>query len=229
MAPATLRLPQRRTLILALSVFCLGRLVAVLSTSITVVLAARVATALATGAFWSVGFVVATTAAGPHNATRATGVMIGQCGRSPRRRSLLRDFGFTLGPAVVGAIALSRAAHEISDKVASDPALGHALDTFNASAATAPEGQREAVEGAIGAVNSGPLGANAVPETIALPDGSTAPFNPLKDTAFEALGNAYSLGYLIVGLCAIAAAVVTVVLIRGDRPDAPVTAEPADA
>jgi hypothetical protein len=28
------------------------------------------------------------------------------------------------------------------------------------------------------------------------------PFNPLKDTAFQALGNAYSLGCLIVGLCA---------------------------
>ncbi|MFF0161114.1 MFS transporter [Streptomyces sp. NPDC005263] len=77
MAMATLRLPQRRTLILALSVFCLGHLVAALSTSFTIVLAARVVTALATGAFWSVGFVVATTAAGPHNATRATGVMIG--------------------------------------------------------------------------------------------------------------------------------------------------------
>lgn len=129
--------------------------------------------------------------------------------------SLLRDFGFTLGPAVVGAIALSRAAHEISDKVASDPALGQALDTFNASAATAPDGQQEAVQGAVAAVNSGPLGANAVPGTVSLPDGSTVPFNPLKDTAFEALGNAYSLGYLIVGLCAVAAAVVTVVLIKG--------------
>ncbi|UUU30290.1 MFS transporter [Streptomyces sp. CA-210063] len=77
MAMATLRLPQRRTLILALSVFCLGHLVAALSTSFTIVLIARVVTALATGAFWSVGFVVATAAAGRHNATRATGVMIG--------------------------------------------------------------------------------------------------------------------------------------------------------
>ncbi|MCX4862071.1 MFS transporter [Streptomyces canus] len=77
MAMATLRLPQRQTLILALSVFCLGHLVAALSTSFSLVLAARVVTALATGAFWSVGFVVATAAAGRHNATRATGVMIG--------------------------------------------------------------------------------------------------------------------------------------------------------
>ncbi|MFI6936184.1 MFS transporter [Streptomyces sp. NPDC050287] len=77
MALATLRLPQRRTLVLALSVFCLGHVIAALSTSFTVVLAARVVTALATGAFWSVGFVVATTAAGPDRATRATGTMIG--------------------------------------------------------------------------------------------------------------------------------------------------------
>ncbi|MEU5339859.1 MULTISPECIES: MFS transporter [unclassified Streptomyces] len=133
--------------------------------------------------------------------------------------SLLRDFGFTLGPAVVGAIALSRAAHEISDKVASTPALSQALDAFNSSAANAPSGQQEALEGAIGAVNSGPLGANAVPATVPLPDGSTVPFNPLKETAFHALGSAYSLGYLIVGLCALAAALVTMVLISGQRTD----------
>ncbi|MGI5423874.1 MFS transporter [Streptomyces sp. CA-179760] len=77
MAMATLRLPQRQTLILALVVFSLGHVVAAASTSFTVVLIARVVTALATGAFWAVGFVVATTAAGPSNSTRAVGVMMG--------------------------------------------------------------------------------------------------------------------------------------------------------
>jgi MFS family permease len=153
----------------------------------------------------------------------------GLAGMAAGWTSLLRDFGFTLGPAVVGAVALSRAAHEISDKVASDPSLGRALDTFNASAATAPDGQREAVEGAVAAVNSGPLGANGVPATVTLPDGSTVPFNPLKDTAFHALGSAYSLGYLLVGLCAVAAAVVTVALIGGRRPDTAPTPETTDA
>jgi hypothetical protein len=142
--------------------------------------------------------------------------------------SLLRDFGFALGPAVVGAIALSRAATEISGKVASTPALSQALDAFNASAAAAPSAQREAVEGAIAAVNSGPLGANAVPATIPLPDGSTVPFNPLKETAFHALGSAYSLGYLIVGLCALAAALVTMVLVGGRRTDTLITPESLD-
>ncbi|MFI6353746.1 MFS transporter [Streptomyces sp. NPDC050743] len=77
MAAATLRLPRRRTLILALTAFCLGHAVAALSGSFAVVLAARVVTALATGAFWSVGAVVATTAAGPRNSARAMGLMIG--------------------------------------------------------------------------------------------------------------------------------------------------------
>jgi predicted MFS family arabinose efflux permease len=77
MALATLRLPQRQTLVLALAVFSLGHVIAALSGSFTIVLAARVVTALATGAFWSVGFVVATAAAGPRNSTRAIGVMMG--------------------------------------------------------------------------------------------------------------------------------------------------------
>lgn len=77
MALATLRLPQRQTLVLALAVFALGHVVAALSSSFTVVLVARVVTALATGAFWAVGFVIATAAAGPGNSTRAVGVMMG--------------------------------------------------------------------------------------------------------------------------------------------------------
>ncbi|WP_316741576.1 MFS transporter [Streptomyces sp. MK7] len=77
MSLATLRLPQRRTLVLTLAVFALGHAVAALSTSFTIVLAARVVTALATGAFWAVGFVIATAAAGPGNSTRAVSVMMG--------------------------------------------------------------------------------------------------------------------------------------------------------
>ncbi|MDN3244651.1 MFS transporter [Streptomyces sp. ZSW22] len=77
MAMATLRLPQRHTLVGALIVFALGHGIAALSTSFTVVLSARVVTALATGAFWAVGFVIATSAAGPARSTRAVGVMMG--------------------------------------------------------------------------------------------------------------------------------------------------------
>ncbi|AHK35914.1 hypothetical protein OPAG_06749 [Rhodococcus opacus PD630] len=139
--------------------------------------------------------------------------------------SLLRDFGFTLGPAIVGALALGRAAEHIGTQVATDPALSHALDAFNASADTVPSDQRQSVEAAIAAVESGPLGANGVPSTITLPDGHIVPFNPLQETAFHALGDGYSLGYLIVGLCALAAAIVTMVFISGGNRDPLITAE----
>ncbi|MET8418147.1 MFS transporter [Streptomyces sp. NPDC005134] len=77
MAIATLRLPRRSTLILALVVFALGHLVAALSSSFALVLAARVVTALATGTFWCVGAIVATTAAGPAATSRALGMLLG--------------------------------------------------------------------------------------------------------------------------------------------------------
>jgi DHA1 family inner membrane transport protein len=77
MAIATLRLPRRSTLVLALVVFALGHVAAALSSSFAVVLAARVVTALATGAFWCVAAVVATTAAGPAATSRALGMLMG--------------------------------------------------------------------------------------------------------------------------------------------------------
>lgn len=80
MALATLRLPRRATLVLALIVFAIGHVVAALSGDFTVVVIARVITALAAGAFWAVAAVVATTAAGPENSTRALGVMMSGVG-----------------------------------------------------------------------------------------------------------------------------------------------------
>jgi len=77
MAILTLRMPRRLTLQLALIVFALGHVLAAVSGSFEVILAARVLTALATGAFWSVGAVVATEAAGPAASSRALGVVIG--------------------------------------------------------------------------------------------------------------------------------------------------------
>jgi predicted MFS family arabinose efflux permease len=75
MAIITRRLPQRATLILALAVYATGHVVAALSASFEVMIAARALTALVTGAFWAVGSVVATRAAGPAAAARALGVM----------------------------------------------------------------------------------------------------------------------------------------------------------
>jgi predicted MFS family arabinose efflux permease len=76
MALATRRLPRRATLMAALIVFALGHVIAGLSSSFALVLVARVVTAVATGAFWSVAASVATTAAGPRRASRALGIVM---------------------------------------------------------------------------------------------------------------------------------------------------------
>ncbi len=120
-----------------------------------------------------------------------------KAGMASGATSMLRDFGLTLGPAIVGAIALTNAANAISAKVASSPSLQNALAAFNAS---------EKIPAPLkGAVNSGPLGANAIPN----------PPNPLKDVAFQALSDAYATGYLVCGLAALVAAVVAAVLLGG--------------
>ncbi|OOP60415.1 MFS transporter [Arthrobacter sp. SRS-W-1-2016] len=80
MAIATLRLPRRTVLVVALCVFAAGHVIAALSDTYDVVLGARVLTALVTGAFWAVASVVATTAAGPAAASRALGVMMSGVG-----------------------------------------------------------------------------------------------------------------------------------------------------
>src|SRR4051794_11828748 len=75
MAVATLRLPRRATLVLALATFAAGHVIAALSGSSAPPPAARVLPAVVTGAFWSVASVVATEAAGPDARSRALGVM----------------------------------------------------------------------------------------------------------------------------------------------------------
>lgn len=80
MAIATLRLPPRTTLVLALLIYAAAHVAAALSGSFTFVLVSRVITALAAGAFWAVASVVATTAAGPAGASRALGVMMSGVG-----------------------------------------------------------------------------------------------------------------------------------------------------
>ncbi|GKQ41951.1 MFS transporter [Streptomyces sp. A012304] len=129
--------------------------------------------------------------------------------------STFRDLGFALGPAIAGAIALSRAADEIARKLSGDPALRKAYEAFQASAAHAPAEQKPQLEAAVHAVQSGPLGANSVPASITTPDGRVVPFNPLKDVAFDALSSSYSLAYVLGGVAALVAAALTLVGARG--------------
>lgn len=132
--------------------------------------------------------------------------------------NMLRDFGFTLGPAVIGAIALSQAANVISARLAGSAALRRAMAAFVASPAHVPAAQRAAVAAAVHAVQSGPLGANAVPATITQ-GASQIPFNPLQPIAFDALGHAYSLGFILSGAAALLAALLTLVGIRAEPDD----------
>src|SRR4051812_21115640 len=75
MALATLRLPKRATLVLALATFAAGHVVAALSDSFALLFAARVLTGVVTGAFWSAATVVATRAVDPGTRTHALGVI----------------------------------------------------------------------------------------------------------------------------------------------------------
>ena len=140
-----------------------------------------------------------------------------KAGMASGATSMLRDFGLTLGPAIVGAIALTNAANAISAKVASSPGLRSALDAFYAAPSHVPAAQRPEVEGAVGAVQSGPLGANAIPSHVPGPDGKLIPFNPLQDTAFHALSHAYAIGYLVCGIAAIVAALIAAVFLGGRK------------
>ncbi len=145
-------------------------------------------------------------------------VRIHLAGMASATTSLLRDFGFTLGPAIIGAIALSRAASSIQAKVASSPPLQHALNAFYGSAAHAPAAARPNLVKAIAAVRSGPLGANGVPSTAPGPGGHMIALNPLKPTAFHALGHAYSFGYVVCGCAAALSAILVLLVLRGADP-----------
>jgi len=142
--------------------------------------------------------------------------------------NMLRDFGFTLGPAVIGAVALSQAAASIRQQVAASAALRHALAAFVASPAHVPADQRPAVLGAVHAVGSGPLGANAVPATVTLPSGQVVPFNPLQHVAFNALSRSYSFGFLLCGAAALVAASLTAVAIRAQSDETMLDLEALD-
>jgi hypothetical protein len=142
----------------------------------------------------------------------------------------LRDFGFTLGPAVVGAVALGRATSNINARVASSPKLHQALQSFYASPAHAPAAQQAKVTAAVQAVKSGPLGQNGVPATVPGPGGHPMPFNPLHTIAFHALDHAYNLGYFVCGAAAAVSFLLAAIVLGGRRTGAEEAApEPSEA
>jgi MFS family permease len=133
--------------------------------------------------------------------------------------NMLRDLGFTLGLAVIGSVALSQAADQIRQQLAGSAVLRGSLATFLSLPAHVPAAQRPAVEAAVHAVQSGPLGANAVPATITQPGAGVVPFNPLKSVAFDALSHSYALGFVLSGVAALLAAALTVIGMRAGTDD----------
>jgi MFS family permease len=133
--------------------------------------------------------------------------------------NMLRDLGFTLGLAVIGSVALSQAANQIRQSLAGSATLRRSLATFVASPAHVPPAQRSAVEAAVHAVQSGPLGSNAVPATITQPGAGVVPFNPLKSVAFDALSHSYALGFVLSGIAALLGAALTVIGMRARTDD----------
>jgi MFS family permease len=149
-------------------------------------------------------------------------------GMASGANNMLRDLGATLGPAVIGAVALSQAAGKISSTLAGSPSLRAAVAGFTASPARAPAAQRAALEGAVHAVQSGPLGANGVPATV-VADGHPIPFNPLHDVAYSALTHAYSLGYVICAVAAFLAALAAFTAMSGRAHGLELTGDAAEA
>ena len=162
------------------------------------------------------GFKIAVTAI---TVVAVNSVPTSKAGMASGATSMLRDSGLTLGPAIVGAIALTSAANRISDKIAASSSLQKSLSEFYAAPGHVPAAQRPEVSAAVAAVKSGPLGQNAVPSQVPGADGKMQPFNPLKDVAFHALSHGYALGYLVCASAALAAAVIAAVLLGGRRHD----------
>ena len=153
-------------------------------------------------------------------------VPIGLAGMASGATSQLRDFGFTLGPAIIGAVALGRAGSAISAKVAANPAVHKALLAFYASPAHAPAAARAKLGAAVGAVKSGPLGANGVPATTAGPGGKVIPLNPIHNIAFAALDHAYQTGFVVCGAAALLSFVLAGVALGGLQHSEEPAAEP---
>ncbi len=131
-------------------------------------------------------------------ATAVNTVPIHYAGMASASTSLLRDFGFTLGPAIVGAVALSRAATLFGGGLASSSL---APQVKAAASAVAGEG--------------GPLAVNSVPPTS--PPGQAA------SIAVNALGSGYSVGYVVCGVAALVSCLLALLALRGGRSDTLVT------
>ncbi|MEW1864382.1 MFS transporter [Streptomyces sp. NBC_00669] len=142
-----------------------------------------------------VGFSFAVSAV---TATAVETVPHGLAGMASATTSMLRDFGFTLGPAVIGAVATANAVHHFSGSLAAST-LG-AADQAKAHGILSSGGP-------VAVLHADP---------------------PASGLAFKALGHAYALGFEVCAVAALACCLVTALLLRPARqPDTPPLAAPA--
>ncbi|MEU6417993.1 MFS transporter [Streptomyces spiralis] len=124
-------------------------------------------------------------------ATAVNTVPLPLAGMASAATNLLRDFGFTLGPAVIGAVALSQAASRVTSSLATSPSLNAE------SKAAAHEVLKE----------GGPLALNSVP--------ATSPPGAARTYALDALGHGYAIGFVVCGSAALFSALLVVTALRG--------------
>jgi MFS family permease len=109
-------------------------------------------------------------------------------GMAAATTSMVRDFGFAMGPAVIGAVALSKAGGLFNHAVAGSPLPGM-------------------IKGM--AMGAGPMATNSVPPSV--------PFSKAASLAVPALHSGYSLGFAVCGIAALVCAVVTVAALGGRK------------
>jgi MFS family permease len=108
-------------------------------------------------------------------------------GMAAATTSMVRDFGFALGPAVIGAIALSKAGGLFNTAVNANSALPAAIKGM--------------------AIGAGPVATNSVPPSV--------PFSKAAVDAVPALASGYSTGFLIVAIAALVCAVAAALFLGG--------------
>lgn len=127
-------------------------------------------------------------------------------GMASATTNLLRDFGFALGPVLIGAVAFSKADEWMLGK------LGPAIGASGLKPPYSDIAGGIAHEGGAMAINSMPVVPGATPNM------APVPMPPqLHQLAFESLGSAYNTAFLLAGVCALVAASLTLVGLIGHR------------
>ncbi|HEY1177992.1 MAG TPA: MFS transporter [Phytomonospora sp.] len=127
-------------------------------------------------------------------------------GMASATTNLLRDFGFALGPVLIAAFAVTRANGDLTDGVAA------AIGTSGLQPPYTDIAGGLAHQGGAMAVNSLPVVPGAGPDLPPVPMPES-----LRALAFESLGSAYSLAFVVAGLCAAVAAALTLVGLYGSK------------